>query len=445
MRPTQFRSRSISSYAAVWVLMALFALGLLPQHAHAASPALNYGFAPTETEAGADFRMTLSPSVFDCNTEFKVIGAAATDSSITLSFVHSQRKEPLDCRVVFMVPPTLEFKVPALKAGKYQVYAMAYPECAYNTDPKGPVCKIAVMPELIGSLAVKGTTKPDEAWHLRPTKTPAAKAFDLSVVTSRYGSCHMSFYGQSVHVDADKRIIHLSFGVEQNPDIVCIQDVRPHGPTFSAPALKTGNYQVMVSELPACAIPKEPNGPICLIAVQAVAAAESLTVYEETNPSRVGWFAQPAAVKPNVDFSLSILNYAYHPCAYNFTHPSLVIEGKKIYARFAIERSGADVCTADIRAGGPTFAVKGLAPGAYQVYVSTPPTCLFLPQPCEMAEPAPALSDTLQVLSVASLAHSQIRAAKDRDAGYFQLPGSVGFDAGKALKARRNLMGRTLR
>ncbi|MEO7424409.1 MAG: hypothetical protein ABI036_04430 [Fibrobacteria bacterium] len=419
---------------------------VFPQ-AYAATTMPTYGYAPTETSAGADFRITLSPLAFDCNTEFKVIGAAANDSSITLSFVHAQRAQPLDCKVVLMLPPTLEFKVPALRAGKYKVYAMAYPECAYNTDPKGPVCKIAVIPELIGSLTANKESKPDEAWHVRPTKTPAGKAFDFAVVTSRYGNCQTSFYGQSIQVDADKRIIHLSFGVEQNTGIVCIQDMRPYGPTFSAPALKAGNYQVLVYELPDCAIPKEPNGPVCLIAVQPVAAAESLSVSNEGDPFRYGWFAQPASVKPNVDFTLSILSYSYHPCAYNFTHPSLVIEGNKIIARFAIESSGADICTADIRAGGPSFAVKGLAPGEYQIFVATPPTCLFLPQPCEIAEPAPALFDTLQVLSVSptSLSHREVRAGKSSDAGYSSWQGRMGFEAGKRHDHRRNLMGRRLR
>ncbi len=439
MHRTLFPSLPISGYT-LWVLVALFHLFAIPQ-AHATSPLAAYSYDPDQTAAGRDFRLTLSPLAFDCNTEFKVIGAAATDSSITLSYVHSERVQPLDCRVVLMAPPTLVFKVPALKAGKYQVYAMAYPECAYNTDPKGPVCKIAVIPEFVGSLVVNSTTQPDEAWHLRPTKTPTGKAFDLSVVTSRFGSCQTTFYGKSIQIDADKRIIHLSFGAEQNTDVVCIQDLRPHGPTFSAPALKAGTYQVMVSVMPACAIPKEPNGPICLIAIQPVAAAESLTVYVEADPSRQGWFAQPAAVRPNVDFSLSILNYTYHPCAYNFTHTSLVIEGKKIYARFAIERSGADVCTADIRPGGPTFAVKGLAPGAYQVFVSTPAACLFAAQPCEMAEPAPALFDTLQVLTSSSLAHRESKTTKGRDAGYFQFPGSMGFEAGEIHRVR-NLLGR---
>ncbi len=444
MYPIQFRKRPITAYTRLWAKAALAAFLVIFQ-AHAATSVPNYDYAPSETAAGADFRMTLSPLAFDCNTEFKVIGAAATDSSISLTFVHAQRAEPLDCRVVRMIPPTLEFKVPAIKSGKYQVYAMAYPGCAFNTDPNGPVCKIAVIPELIGSLTANRGANPDEFWHLRPTKTPAGKAFDFSVVTSRYGNCQTSFYGQTMQVDADKHIIHLSFGVEQNTGIVCIQDVRPHGPAFSAPALKAGSYQVLVYELPACAIPKEPNGPACLIAVQPVAAAESLSVFNEADPYRLGWFAQPASVKPNVDFSLSILNYAYHPCAYNFTHSSLVIEGKKIYARFAIESSGADICTADIRSGGPTFAVKGLAPGEYQIFVSTPPACLYLAQPCEMAEPAPALSDTLQVLSATSLAHREVRAAEGGDAGYSAWLGRTGFEAGKGRDDRRNLTGRRLR
>lgn len=460
MHPNQSQSRRVSGYRLGQILrapskwMTLMAMVLAMAFApdtHALSPLANYGFAPNETAAGSAFRMTLSPFAFDCNTEFKVIEAATTDSSVTLSFVHSQRKAPVDCRLVDMVLPTLVFKVPALKVGKYQVYAMAYPECAYNTDPNGPVCKIAVIPELIGSLAAKDTVvKPDEAWHVQPTRTPSGKAFDLSVVNSRYGNCQTSFYGQSVHVDADKRIIHLSFGIRQNLDIVCIQDIRPHGPTFSAPALKAGAYQVMVSELPACAIPLEPNGPICLIAIQPVAAAESLVVYEANDPLRQGWFVQPVSVKPNVDFRLSVLNYAYHPCAYNFTYPSLVIEGRKIYARFAVERSGADVCTADLRAGGPTFAMSGLAPGEYQVHVSTPAPCLFAAQPCEIAEPMPLLSDTLRVLTASSLAPREAgsakayRAAGGREASLFILPGRMGTEPGKAAKGR-NLLGRSLR
>lgn len=363
-----------------------------------------YGYAPTETAAGAAFRMTLSPFDFDCNTEFKTISATVTDSSVTLAFVHSQRAVTLDCKAVLMVPPTLTYPVPALKAGKYKVYALAYPECAYNTDPSKPVCKIAVIPELIGSLTVGvETPKADSAWHVRPVRTPSQKAFELSVVNARYGSCQSSFYGQSISVDANKGVVHVSFGVQTHPDHVCIQDVRPHGPTFAAPALKAGKYQVMVSVLPACAIPAEPNGPICMIAVQPVAAAESLVVFDESNPTKDNWFVQPVSVQPNAPFQLSVLNYAYHPCAYKFTHPSLLIEGKTMRVRFAVERTGNDVCTADIRAGGPEFAVNGLTSGNYQVYVSTPAACLFAAAPCEIAEPAPELVDTLHVLSASSL------------------------------------------
>lgn len=372
----------------------------------ASEPAARYGFAPTETAAGAAFRMTLSPFGFDCNTEFKTISATVNDTSITLAFVHSQRAVTLDCKAVLMVPPTLVYPVPALKAGKYQVYAMAYPECAYNTDPNGPVCKIAVIPELIGTLAVGITPIPpklDSAWHIRPVKTLSQKPFDLAVVSNRYGNCQSSFYGQSLSVDADRRVIHVSFGVETHIDRVCIQDVRPHGPTFSAPALKAGKYQVMVSVLPACAIPLEPNGPICMIAIQPVAAAESLTVVDENDPLRRGWFVQPVSVHANADFKLSLLNYAYHPCIFKFTHPSLVIEDKTIKARFAVERTGNEVCTADIRAGGPEFPVRGLAAGDYQVYVSTPAACLFAAAPCDIAEPMPELADTLHVLSASSL------------------------------------------
>ncbi len=371
-----------------------------------------YGYAPAESAAGAAFRMTLSPYGYDCNTGFEAIGAVTTDTSITLSFVHRRRKDTLDCRVVRMVPPVLEYKLPALRAGKYPLYAVAYPECAYNPDPNGPICKIALRPELIGAVAV-GSEPPriDSAWHPRPVKTLSQKPFQLAVVNSLYGNCQTTFYGQTMRVDADKRVIHLSFGAETHPDRVCVQDVRPHGPTFAAPALKAGRYQVLVSQLPACAIPREPDGPVCLIHVEPVAAAESLAVQDETFVPGTGWFVQPVSVRADAGFRLSVLNYAYHPCAFDFTHASLIISGRTIRARFAVERSGNDLCTADIRAGGPEFPVAGLAAGDYQVYVSTPAACLFAPQPCDIAEPEPELVDTLHVvldMPLASGAHPGI-------------------------------------
>jgi|GEM_PF-7055312 len=359
-----------------------------------------YGYTPQRTAAARAFEMILTPPYVDCNFLYEAQGVEVGDSQITLALSTSTREAPLNCQLVDMAPPRVTYALPALKAGDYTVKVMSGPACAFATS--GPVCDVAISPVTLGILQAVDTAQ-DSAWHLKPVMAAPNRDFDLQVVNAAYDNCGFEFARTSLSVDSAAHSVSILAAVTAHPERLCLTRLSPWGPTVSVPPLPEGNYAVYVSIVPECALPTSPSEAVCKIALPKPSlAAESLWVTGTAMPK--AWFIQPDQVRPQAAFQLSVLSYAYHPCVFNFNHAQAKILGDSIWVQFTIDSSGADVCTADIRPGGPTFAMTGLPTGRYPVLLSIIPGCTYSDAPCPIGLPAPQVIDTLMVSEAAAIA-----------------------------------------
>jgi hypothetical protein len=125
--------------------------------------------------------------------------------------------------------------------------------------------------------------------------------------------------------------------------------------------------------------------------------AGKLVVVDEPVPPRKGWFLKDRVTLAAAPFSMTLLNHDYGNCQTEFTHTSLVAQDGRIRVSFVIRQHPDRVCVTDIRPHGPTFQVQPLKTGAYPVFVSVMPGCLFDEPRCDDIPPAVAV-DTLQVV-----------------------------------------------
>jgi hypothetical protein len=94
-------------------------------------------------------------------------------------------------------------------------------------------------------------------WFASPVSAAAGKPFDLRILSDRYGNCQTKFEHKSLAV-RDGRLV-AAFVIVTDTAVVCITDIRPHGPAFPVEALPAGRYPVDVIEIPACVY----REPIC--------------------------------------------------------------------------------------------------------------------------------------------------------------------------------------
>jgi len=267
------------------------------------------------------------------------------------------------------VTPNLPtFLMPALMAGKYEVWASDVPACLLAT----PTCTIAEpAPVSAGTLEVQ--TQAEPAFTFSPLSSPAGKGFDLHLLS--YGfTCATLYDSLAVKVVGD--VITLSFLFREPPLIACPAIYAPYGPTFKIPALATGTYQVRVDA-------GLRNAPVALGNLQITAAA-----------ARKDWYLKQRTVPPDAGFQLQILRDSLAACT-NFSNLNAVASAGGINLYFLRQTGKCALISQDPI--GPQFTMPALKAGRYPVYV----TELL---PCEVAQPAcavdrvmPMASDTLFV------------------------------------------------
>lgn len=241
---------------------------------------ITYYLNPASVQAGTDFTLELLSPQFTCNLEYLRTSSSVQDNKITLTFL--DKPNPL-VRCV----PEREFYGPAyklrgLQAGTYEVWAERLPACVEED------CKVLPVPVLAGKLVVNPEPKVRKGWFLKSREAKASAPFNLQVVNHDYGNCNTSFEHASLVVRDGK--IDISFVIEDHPERVCVQDLRPHGPAFAMQGMRAGRYPVTVQVLPACVY----DTPSCLpvILLPAPAVVDTLVV---TQTLGLGGPARPAS------------------------------------------------------------------------------------------------------------------------------------------------------
>ncbi len=110
---------------------------------------LGYVFTPEHARAGAGIKIHLNGK-FNCADQISAVSADTQRPAIYLNFTVNPRPE-IACIMPF---PGIDFEVPALTAGTYQVFAARSPYCA-----PGTVCPLfRIAPQLAGALDVESAT-----------------------------------------------------------------------------------------------------------------------------------------------------------------------------------------------------------------------------------------------------------------------------------------------
>lgn len=222
---------------------------------------ITYLINPTTVEAGQDFELSLLSYDFNCGHTFDNLSVAVGEGVITLSFLDHANPAAI-CPAIYK-PYGPAFKVSGLKAGSYKVKAYRHPACL--------PCKMLGETADAGVLTVKASVA-KKNWYLKNDNVVAAKPFDMQLLKDDVGNCQTSFSHQSVSTSAGG--IYASFLLETHPERVCIQDMRPFGPTFAMQALKVGVYPVFPIQLAQC----EVTPPFCAIDRLAPVATDTLMV-----------------------------------------------------------------------------------------------------------------------------------------------------------------------
>jgi hypothetical protein len=114
------------------------------------SAALAYSFSPRSARAGGSFHILLQDH-FNCGDQIKSASVDTVRPIVRLNFVIDPHPEA-ECFAPF---PGIDFTVPALQAGGWQVYAARSPYC-----PAGTICPLALLaPLLAGALEVSAGTE----------------------------------------------------------------------------------------------------------------------------------------------------------------------------------------------------------------------------------------------------------------------------------------------
>jgi hypothetical protein len=224
--------------------------------------AISYSINPIRTAPSKEFQLSLLSYQFNCGTTFDNLSVNVLGNEITLTFLDHPSMKDSGCPAVYK-PYGPAFKVPALKTGTYKVTAYRLPSCY--------PCKMLGETASAGSLTVTADVA-QKGWFLKNPETLAEKPFTLQLLNHDYGNCQTSFTHKGISSEAGG--IYVSFLIETRPDIVCIQDVRPYGPSFEMQGLKAGVYPVHVTELLSCQV----NPPFCAMKLLEPAPFDTLIV-----------------------------------------------------------------------------------------------------------------------------------------------------------------------
>ncbi len=212
--------------------------------------AVTYSINPTQTAAAKDFTLELLSYQFNCATYYDMQNVSVNGNEISLTFLDHENPAGL-CPAIYK-PYGPSFKIAALSAGTYKVTAYRLPACAAQG------CKMAAMPADAGTLTVLGTGI-KEGWYLKEKNILANKAFTLQLLNNKYGNCQNTFSHTSISTSG--KFISTSFLIENHPEGVCIQNIKPYGPSYEMQGLAVGVYPITVTELMAC----EVTAPFCAV------------------------------------------------------------------------------------------------------------------------------------------------------------------------------------
>lgn len=350
---------------------------------------------PNPATAGQAFVLTLQGLSTDCANSYARESVTVTGTRIDLRYTTTVMVQPTDppqpvtCPIPISAGPSGTtsaivanlpmFLMPALAAGKYEVWATDVPECVYNG------CKIAVTSVSAGSLEVRKAAEP--TYTFTPTAAIAGQKFDLHLLS--YGfSCATIYSDLIVHVVGN--MITLSFFSKEPTDVACPAVYMPYGPVFKMPALAAGSYTIQVDRNAMNAAP---------------VAAGTLQVTESVR--RSGWYLKQDHVQPDAPFQMQLLRDSLATCT-NFTNLNAQVFASGIFASFLMQTGKCAAISAEPL--GPVFSMPALKTGSYPVYVTEL-------QPCEVAVPMCVVerdmmlpSDTLVVAKSLALRMSALRA-----------------------------------
>lgn len=222
---------------------------------------IEYSINPAGAAAGKDFELSLLSYQFNCGTTFDNLSVGGSGSEIILNFLDHEQTG-IACPAIYK-PYGPTFKIGALTAGSYQVKAYRLPAC----HP----CKMMGETTDVGTLTITGGNDRN-GWFLKQRETMAGKPFTLQLLNQAYGNCQTSFSHKSI--TASGGIITASFLAETDPNIVCITDIRPHGPAYEMAALNVGVYPVYVNQLLQCQV----TAPFCAIKMPMPVPYDTLVV-----------------------------------------------------------------------------------------------------------------------------------------------------------------------
>jgi hypothetical protein len=392
-------------------------LGLmLPAAASAqgVDPAPTLGVSPNPARADKAFTLTLLGVASDCYSTFARESVTVADGRINLSYVKHDlifiaepgkpQSDPIRAPVcpvyddprndtLKAIPPNYQgprYKMPALKAGSYEVWATEMYECLYTQ----PSCKIAVRTVSAGTLVVKAEGA--IAYTINPGTVYAGKDFELNLFSYSF-NCATTFDSLAVNVVGE--VITLSFLDHVKPGSVCPDIYKPYGPTYKVPGLKAGTYKVKAYRHPAC-LP-------CKMLGETVDAG---TLIVKGDVVRSGWFLKNSETPAEKPFTLQLLNNDYGNCQTSFSHKTVSNQGNGIYTSFLVETNKDHVCIVDIHPYGPDFDMQGLKAGIYPVYATELLACQVTAPFCAIKTPVPNPFDTLVVTKALAVLLSDLRA-----------------------------------
>ncbi len=307
------------------------------------------------------------------------------------------------------------FAMPALAAGKYEVWASDVPACIYSG------CKVAMpAPMSAGSLTVQA--QPDPAYSFTPASAPAGQLFALHLLS--YGfTCATTSQNLKNNVVGDTS--NLSFSTAEQTGVACPAVYMPYGPTFVIPALTAGTYQVRVN----------------VNATSSYVSAGTLSI--TAGVARKGWYLKQKTVQSDAPFQMQLLKDSLPACT-NFTNVSAAVYAGGITASFLVQTGKcAMVSPGPI---GPILSMPALQPGAYPVHVNELTACEVNQPPCVLEKVMPMASDTLVVMKGLAVRMSALRAGAPKvdvlgNTAFFALPEG---DAGTWRAELMTLDGRVL-
>ena len=367
----------------------------------------------------------------DCSSGFARESVTVSGDRIDLRYTVVQYAQPekasgsLDACPVQALPDAAipyrgpAFSLPALKAGKYEVWATSMPECLYSQ----PACKIAVKPESAGVLEVKGEAPPGYAFN--PVSARAGQAFSLHLLSYLF-TCGTTYDSVSAAVQAGA--ITLTFLDHPNPAALCPAIYAPYGPVFRIPALTAGRYSVKVQRLPE----------------STVVDAGILAITDKAPHN--GWYLKEKTVPADQAFSMQLLRDDIGNCQTTFAEQRITVSARSVAVFFVMERHPERICIQDLRPFGPTFQMPAMQPGIYPVSAAACEGDVSL---CDSNPTVALVVDTLIVSQTVSARLSELRAQAPRvelrgSKAIFELPaGGQGTWRAELMSLDGRVLGQT--